>query len=114
MTIIEKYPENIPWDADSKLDQSKEIQWMLTKAENVFTFTRSKINDKYVYIQKNKGQKFMQFVINMEASDAIQCANIIRLLKAGYFNLRKVKFVAYICAHVYILSRSLFCRVSEY
>ncbi len=57
MTIREKYPENIPWDADSKLDQSKQIQWMLTKGENVFTFTRSQINDKYVYIKKNKEQK---------------------------------------------------------
>ena len=57
MTIREKYPENIPWDKNSKLDQSKQIQWMLTKAENVFTFTRSQMNDKYVYIQKNKGQK---------------------------------------------------------
>ena len=55
--MIEKYPENIPWDTDSNLDQSKQIQWMLTNEENVFTFTRSKMNDKYVYIQKNKGQK---------------------------------------------------------
>ena len=57
MTITEKYPENIPWDTNSKLDQSIQIQWMLTKAGNVFTFTRSQLNDKYVYIQKNKGQK---------------------------------------------------------
>ncbi len=57
MTKAEKYPEHIPWDTESKLNQSKQIQWMLTKAEDVFTFTRSQINDKYVYIQKNKGQK---------------------------------------------------------
>ena len=57
MTIIEKYPEDIPWDSNSNLDKSIELQWMLTKAENVYTFTRSRINEDYVYIQKNNGKK---------------------------------------------------------
>ena len=57
MGIIEKYPENIPWDLKIKEDKSSRIQWMLTKADNVYTFTRSRINDKYVYIQKNDGKK---------------------------------------------------------
>ncbi len=58
MTIQEKYPENIPWDLTT-IDQSnyKSIQWMLTKADNVYIFTRSRINDKYVYIQKNDGAR---------------------------------------------------------
>ena len=56
MTISEKYPENIPWDL--KIDQSKDksIQWMLSKSDIVYTFTRSRINNNYVYIQKNNGE----------------------------------------------------------
>ena len=56
MTIQEKYPENIPWDLTT-IDQSnyKSIQWMLSKADIVYTFTRSRIDDNYVYIQKNDG-----------------------------------------------------------
>ena len=57
MVIIEKYPENIPWDLKINEDKSSKIQWMLTKADNVYTFTRSRINDKYVYIQKNNGKR---------------------------------------------------------
>ena len=53
MTIVEKYPENIPWDLNIQQREYKSIQWMLTKADNVYIFTRSRINDKYVYIQKN-------------------------------------------------------------
>ena len=30
---------------------------MLSKADVVYTFTRSRINDKYVYIQKNDGER---------------------------------------------------------
>ena len=30
---------------------------MLTKADIVYTYTRSRINDKYVYIQKNDERK---------------------------------------------------------
>ena len=58
MTIPEKYPENIPWDLTT-VDQSKykSIQWMLSKADIVYTFTRSRINDNYVYIQKNDGKR---------------------------------------------------------
>ena len=57
MTIFEKYPENIPWDF--KIDQSnyKSIQWILTKADVVYTFSRSRINDNYIYIQKNDGKR---------------------------------------------------------
>tara|TARA_B100001250_G_scaffold322863_1_gene286163 strand:- start:39 stop:284 length:246 start_codon:yes stop_codon:yes gene_type:complete len=55
MTILEKYPEDIPWDLN--IHKSKSIQWMLTKADNVYTFTRSRINNKYVYIQKNDGKR---------------------------------------------------------
>ena len=57
MTILEKYPENIPWDLNIDQTNSKSIKWMLTKADNAYTFTRSRINDKYVYIQKNDGKR---------------------------------------------------------
>ena len=57
MTILEKYPENIPWDLNIDQTNSKSIKWMLTKADNAYTFTRSRINDKYVYIQKNDGEQ---------------------------------------------------------
>ena len=58
MSIPEKYPENIPWDLTTK-DQSKykSIQWMLSKADIVYTFTRSRIDNNYVYIQKNNGKR---------------------------------------------------------
>tara|TARA_Y100001968_G_scaffold264068_1_gene252829 strand:+ start:1103 stop:1354 length:252 start_codon:yes stop_codon:yes gene_type:complete len=57
MTISEKYPENIPWDLNIHQNECRSIRWMLTKADNVYTFTRSRINDKYVYIQKNNGSR---------------------------------------------------------
>ena len=57
MTIKEKYPENIPWDLNIEQTKDKSIQWILTKADNVYTFTRSRINDKYVYIQRNGEEK---------------------------------------------------------
>tara|TARA_B100000700_G_scaffold169772_1_gene187481 strand:- start:109 stop:360 length:252 start_codon:yes stop_codon:yes gene_type:complete len=55
MRIIEKYPENIPWDMNMNENTQKSIKWKLTKSDNIYTFTRSRINDKYVYIQKNDG-----------------------------------------------------------
>ena len=57
MTISEKYPENIPWDLNIEHSKNKSIQWMLSKADIVYTFTRSRINDNYVYIQKNDGKR---------------------------------------------------------
>ena len=57
MTISEKYPENIPWDLNIDHSKKKSTQWMLSKADIVYTFTRSRINDQYVYIQKNDGQR---------------------------------------------------------
>tara|TARA_B100001250_G_scaffold398560_1_gene406963 strand:+ start:88 stop:339 length:252 start_codon:yes stop_codon:yes gene_type:complete len=53
MTILEKYPENVPWDLH--IDQSKynSIKWILAKSDIVYTFTRSRMNNNYVYIQKN-------------------------------------------------------------
>ena len=55
MTILEKYPENIPWDLNIEQGQNKSIKWLLTKYDVVYTFTRSRIDNKYVYIQKNDG-----------------------------------------------------------
>ena len=58
MSIQEKYPENIPWDLKI-IDQNKykSIKWMLSKADIVYTFTRSRIDNNYVYIQKNDGTR---------------------------------------------------------
>ena len=57
MTVLEKYPEHIPWDLKVDQNKYKPVQWMLTKADTVYTFTRSRIDDKYVYIQKNDGKR---------------------------------------------------------
>tara|TARA_B100001250_G_scaffold341467_1_gene309477 strand:- start:253 stop:504 length:252 start_codon:yes stop_codon:yes gene_type:complete len=78
MTIVEKYPENIPWDLNIDHRKNKSIQWILTKADIVYTFTRSRINDKYVYIQKNDGNRkaFREY----EARFTYQ-----RLFDEGYF-----------------------------
>ncbi len=57
MTILEKYPEHIPWDLKIHRSKYKLIQWILTKADIVYTFTRSRLDDKYVYMQKNNGKR---------------------------------------------------------
>ena len=57
MTILEKYPENIPWDLNIDQHKYRSIKWILTKADIVYTFTRSRIDDNYVYIQKNEGKR---------------------------------------------------------
>ena len=57
MTILEKYPENVPWDFNIGQRKYKSIHWMLSKADIVYTFTRSRIDDNYVYIQKNDGKR---------------------------------------------------------
>ena len=56
MSILEKYPENVPWDINTEQRKYKSIQWMLSKADIIYTFTRSSINDNYVFIQKNDGK----------------------------------------------------------
>ena len=55
MTLSEKYPENVPWDLDIDNSNYKSVEWILSKADIAYTFTRSRINNKYVYIQKNDG-----------------------------------------------------------
>tara|TARA_Y100001968_G_C19032472_1_gene560533 strand:+ start:387 stop:638 length:252 start_codon:yes stop_codon:yes gene_type:complete len=57
MTISEKYPENVPWDLNNNKSNHNSIKWILSKADIFYTFTRSQINDKYVYIQKNDGKR---------------------------------------------------------
>ena len=57
MTISEKYPENIPWDLNIVQTKCKSIRWMLSKEDIVYTFSRSRIDDNYVYIQKNDGKR---------------------------------------------------------
>ena len=55
MRKLEKYPENVPWDLNIDQGNFRSIEWILSKAETVYTFKRSRINDKYIYIQKNDG-----------------------------------------------------------
>ena len=57
MSISEKYPENIPWDLNIDQKKCQTIHWMLSKADIVYTFTRSRIDDDYEYIQKNDGNR---------------------------------------------------------
>ena len=57
MTILEKYPEDIPWDLNIKQPKNRSVKWILSKADIVFIFTRRRIDDKYVYIQKNDGKR---------------------------------------------------------
>ena len=57
MSITEKYPEDIPWDLKICQNDCKSIQWTLTKADVVYTFTRSRKNDKYLSIQKHDERK---------------------------------------------------------
>ncbi len=57
MAIIEKYPEHIPWDLNNEQSQYKSIKWILSKADIVYTFTRSQIDDNFVYIQRNDGNR---------------------------------------------------------
>ena len=58
MPLSEKYPENIPWDLKTvNQSKNKSIQWILSKADIVYTFSRSRIDDNYVYIQKNNGKR---------------------------------------------------------
>ena len=57
MSISEKYPENIPWDLNINQSHNNSIKWILSKADIVYTFKRSRINNKYVYVQKNDGRR---------------------------------------------------------
>ena len=57
MVKIEKYPENMPWDSESNADKSLKLQWMLTKDDNEYIFSKSKIDDRFIYIQRNRGKK---------------------------------------------------------
>ncbi len=57
MTIQEKYPENVPWDLNIDPSKCKSVQWMLSKSDIVYTFSRSRIDNNYVYIQKNDEMK---------------------------------------------------------
>ena len=57
MSISEKYPENVPWDLNIDQNNNNSIKWILSKADIVYTFTRSRINNKYVYVQKNDGRR---------------------------------------------------------
>ena len=57
MPILEKYPENIPWDLNIDQSNNNSIKWILSKADIAYTFIRSRINNKYVYVQKNDGRR---------------------------------------------------------
>ncbi len=53
MFFKERPPSNCPWE----LERNSNKSWTLTKSGDVFTFTKSKIDGNYIYIQKNEGKK---------------------------------------------------------
>ncbi len=57
MTIPEKYPEHMPWDLEEQLDQTLDLKWMLAKGDNAYTFSRSRMNNEFIYIQPRHGRK---------------------------------------------------------
>ena len=57
MTYSEKYPENVPWDLNIDQNKHKSIKWILSNREVAYTFTRSRIDENYVYIQINDGKR---------------------------------------------------------
>ena len=52
MFFKERKPSVCPWELDKNSNKS----WTLSKSGDVFTFTKSKIDGNYVYIQKNDGK----------------------------------------------------------
>ena len=53
MTIIEKYPKDIPWDLDDSTNQLSQKKWILKNNENVYTFNRNLVDSNYIFIKKN-------------------------------------------------------------
>ena len=52
MFFKERKPSYCPWDLEKNANKS----WTLSKAGDVFTFTKSRIDGNYIYIQKNEGK----------------------------------------------------------
>tara|TARA_Y100001968_G_C19190514_1_gene634943 strand:+ start:411 stop:659 length:249 start_codon:yes stop_codon:yes gene_type:complete len=52
MFFKERKPSICPWE----LEKNSHKSWTLSKAGDVFTFTKSRIDGNYIYIQKNEGQ----------------------------------------------------------
>ena len=52
MFFKERKPSICPWELQKNSNKS----WTLSKAGDVFTFTKSRIDANYVYIQKNEGK----------------------------------------------------------
>ena len=73
MFFSERTPNNCPWD----LDRNSNRSWTLSKADDVFTFTKSKIDGNYIFIQKNEGK--IQPFNTYEAGYTYQ-----RLFDSGY------------------------------
>ena len=57
MPTHEKYPEDIPWDIETKARNSHQKRWILKNHENVYRFNRHISDSDYIYIQKNNGAK---------------------------------------------------------
>ena len=57
MTIIEKYPKDIPWDLDDSTNQLSQKKWILKNNENVYTFNRNLVDSNYIFIKKNNEVK---------------------------------------------------------
>tara|TARA_Y100001968_G_scaffold301689_1_gene314228 strand:+ start:26115 stop:26363 length:249 start_codon:yes stop_codon:yes gene_type:complete len=73
MVLRERRPRNCPWN----LEKNSSKSWTLSKSGDVFTFTKSKIDGNYIYVQKNEGKK--KPVSEYEAGYTYQ-----RLFDSGY------------------------------
>ena len=59
----EKYPDKCPWDAGPDQARANDPFWIMTNGEDMVTFTRSKMDVNYFYIEKNSEDKksFLSF-----------------------------------------------------
>ena len=73
MALRERSPRNCPWD----LERNSNKSWTLSKSGDVFTFTKSRIDGNFIYIQKNEGK--IKPVSSYEAGFTYQ-----RLFDCGY------------------------------
>ena len=59
----EKYPEKCPWDYGPDQTRADDACWIMTNGEDMVTFSKSKIDSNYFYIEKNSEDRksFLSF-----------------------------------------------------
>ena len=55
--MIEKFPENVPWDLEKRQNHSVKKKWILKNDHNLYTFNRNILDDEYIFIKKNNEKK---------------------------------------------------------